>query len=87
MEDIDDGLFRKQKVEVHSEQHKTNLPTFWFGANLKEGTFHLNSDRYGDIILSSAFPDRTKQFPSLVSFIGTTGAGKSTLIVSSIHTQ
>jgi hypothetical protein len=35
MEDIDDGLFRKQKMETnHSEQHKKNLLMFWFSASL-----------------------------------------------------
>ncbi|RDW72341.1 uncharacterized protein DSM5745_07513 [Aspergillus mulundensis] len=71
--------------EAHSEQHKNNLPSFWFGADLTNGSFHINSDLYGDIILSSAFQDREKQFPSLVSFIGNTGAGKSTLIKAIIN--
>jgi hypothetical protein len=78
MEDIDDGLFRKQKMETHhSEQHKKNLLTFWFSASLQEGTVRFNNNLYADIILSSAFTDRKNQFPSLVSFIGATGAGKS----------
>lgn len=71
--------------EAYSEQHRYNLQSFWFGADLINSSFHINSELYGHIILSSTFRDREKQFPSLVSFIGSTGAGKSTLIVSSTH--
>ncbi|KAL4744534.1 hypothetical protein BDW72DRAFT_199493 [Aspergillus terricola var. indicus] len=71
--------------EAQLEQHKNNQPSFWFGADFINGSFRINSDLYGDIILSSAFQDREKQFPSLVSFIGNTGAGKSTLIKTIIN--
>ncbi|KAL2857609.1 hypothetical protein BJX68DRAFT_263171 [Aspergillus pseudodeflectus] len=76
---INDWL-NEEDGNKYSEKHTKNLPSFWFGADLINGTFHLNSDLYGSMILSSAFQDRSKQFPSLVSFIGSTGAGKSTMI-------
>ncbi|KAL5000028.1 hypothetical protein BDV10DRAFT_183901 [Aspergillus recurvatus] len=77
--------WHKDDGEAQLEQHKNNLPSFWFGADFINGSFRINSDLYGDIILSSAFQDREKQFPSLVSFIGSTGSGKSTLIKTIIN--
>lgn len=82
LQEIDREVFQHPDEEEHSEQHQQNLPTYWFGMNYKDETAQFNNSVYGDIILSSRFRDKTKQFPSLVSFIGATGAGKSTLIVS-----
>jgi ABC-type transport system involved in cytochrome bd biosynthesis fused ATPase/permease subunit len=82
LQEIDREVFQHPDEEEHSEQHQQNLKTYWFGMNYNDGTSQVNNSVYGDIILSSRFRDKTKQFPSLVSFIGATGAGKSTLIVS-----
>lgn len=62
----------------------TDLTTYWFGLNANENKATVNSDLYGDIILASEFPDKMMQFPRLVSFVGNTGAGKSTIIVSPV---
>jgi flagellar biosynthesis GTPase FlhF len=80
VEEIDRDLFNERNDEEHSQEHQRNLSTFWFGVNSKDSTARITGV-YGEIVLSSRFPEKSKQFPSLVSFVGTTGAGKSTLIV------
>jgi hypothetical protein len=70
-----------------AEQHKLHcedLGSLWFGldiGNESTSSKFINTDVYGDLIASSTYPDKAQQFPSLVSFVGITGTGKSTLIV------
>jgi hypothetical protein len=58
-ERINDWL-NEEDGNKYSEQHAKNLPSFWFGTDLINGTFYLNSDLYGNMILSSAFQGRAK---------------------------
>ena len=73
-------------VESAEQQklHSEDLASLWFGLDIGNGLTSakfISTDVYGDLITLSTYPDRAQQFPSLVSFIGPTGAGKSTLIV------
>jgi hypothetical protein len=76
----------------HEEElHEKDLGTLWFSVRIVDGAegSHLQAsnpvfiytDCYTKLLKLSKFDRPTAQFPSLVSFIGQTGAGKSTLIV------
>ena len=70
---------------VQERLHCEDLGSLWFGLNIDNGSNDakfINTDVYEDLIAASTHPDKSQQFPSLVSFVGPTGAGKSTLIVS-----
>jgi hypothetical protein len=68
----------QQRRKLYEEDHQN----YWFGIDTKDGNFVIENDLYLDIIRSSNFQDHEQQFPSLVSFVGATGSGKSTIIVS-----
>lgn len=80
--EADHIVFAKVSEERQRELHELDAYSYWFGINTKEGNAGVNCNLYTEIILRSNFEDKTKQFPSLVSFVGETGAGKSTIIVS-----
>jgi hypothetical protein len=79
----DQFIFGKRVEETSEEVNAKNIASYWFGLDAKKKQAVVNCDLYTEIILSSEFREKAKQFPSLVSFIGKTGAGKSTLIVGS----
>jgi len=86
---IHDWVEATLNANVHpAEQqrlHCEDMSSLWFGLNIEDESTDakfINTDVYGDIIAASMYPDKAQQFPSLVSFVGPTGAGKSTLIVS-----
>jgi hypothetical protein len=70
-----------------SEQEQENLhradeETTWFGVlpdPSGELLFH-DFGRYDEFLAQSDFRPRSGQFPSLISFVGKTGAGKSTIV-------
>jgi hypothetical protein len=70
--------------------HREDLSSLWFGldiGNRPTAARFVTTNVYGDLMKSSTFSDKSQQFPSLVSFVGPTGAGKSTLIVSMLQPQ
>ncbi|KAH8703381.1 hypothetical protein BGW36DRAFT_457672 [Talaromyces proteolyticus] len=81
------SLFTEPGEAEHEKLHEQDLATVWFGIDAKTKQGHSNPDVYGEIILRSTFYPRSRQFPSLVSFIGTTGAGKSTLVKGIIDVE
>lgn len=80
--EADQDVFARMNKEENKDLHKLDAYSYWFDINTKEGKAGINSDLYAEIILRSNFEDKAKQFPSIVSFVGNTGAGKSTIIVS-----
>jgi hypothetical protein len=75
---IIDGPPHKQLAELHEK----DMENLWFGIDVKTCKSHVNPNLYMSFILSSQFQHHSEQFSSLISFIGPTGAGKSTIIVS-----
>jgi ABC-type multidrug transport system fused ATPase/permease subunit len=73
-----DGPPHKQQKELHEKE----MENLWFGIDVKASKSHVNSNLYMSFILSSQFQPHSEQFSSLISFVGPTGAGKSTIIVS-----
>jgi hypothetical protein len=70
--------------QTQSKLHEDDADTLWFGLTTEEETNpqFVNNEVYQELITLSRFPDHQQQFPSLISFVGSTGAGKSTLIVN-----
>jgi len=70
-------------VEEQLHGHENNLDTKWFGV-ISSDDEQLNPQLYNferfRALIYGSFVDSTNQFPSLISFVGDTGAGKSTLI-------
>lgn len=68
--------------EEQNRLHQADDDTTWFGVIPDKAGKLLFHDfgRYEYTSLQSRFQEKSSQFPSLISFVGTTGAGKSTLI-------
>ncbi|KAI0514604.1 hypothetical protein F5B22DRAFT_610121 [Xylaria bambusicola] len=64
------------------EQHEDDQDTTWFGLDRDSGGDPVLSEyrRYASIMMTSTTERSTIQYPGLVSFVGQTNAGKSTLI-------
>ncbi|TGJ87061.1 hypothetical protein E0Z10_g1710 [Xylaria hypoxylon] len=64
------------------EQHENDQDTTWFGLDRDLGGDPVLSEyrRYAAIMMANAAEISTVQYPALVSFVGQTNAGKSTLI-------
>ncbi|KAI0965763.1 hypothetical protein F4678DRAFT_467205 [Xylaria arbuscula] len=64
------------------EQHEDDQDTTWFGLDRDSGGDPVLSEyrRYASIMMSNTTEMSTVQYPGLVSFVGQTNAGKSTLI-------
>ncbi|KIV90882.1 hypothetical protein PV10_05486 [Exophiala mesophila] len=62
--------------------HRADEETTWFGVLPDQaGRLSLHDfGRYEDFLSESTFSPRSGQYPSLISFIGKTGAGKSTIV-------
>ncbi|KAI9893878.1 MAG: hypothetical protein M1814_005431 [Vezdaea aestivalis] len=77
---VDKTLGTKLTDEEQNERHATDLTTTWFGFEEKNGEPTLQDyGRYSEI-LGNIPRTGGRQYPGLASFIGQTGAGKSTLI-------
>jgi len=66
------------------DAHEYNLSTKWFGVTTdnessEKATFY-SFDRFRSLLVYDTQVENAYQFPSITSFIGDTGAGKSTLI-------
>jgi hypothetical protein len=64
------------------EKLDKDMRHLWFGINVHSRKSFVNDNLYTELLLQSSFPSYTEQFPCLLSFVGTTGSGKSTIIVS-----
>jgi energy-coupling factor transporter ATP-binding protein EcfA2 len=70
--------------DEQNQLHKADDDTTWFGV-LPDATdtgqrlFH-DFGRYEEFLSQSLFSPKSGQFPSLISFVGPTGAGKSTIV-------
>jgi len=78
---IDDILRPEADLNNQTERHIENMSTKWFGVTKDGSGKRMMQDfkRFDDLAFNkeSAAP---KQYPCIVTFVGTTGAGKSTLI-------
>ena len=66
----------------HVKQHQNDDSTTWFGVQTdhsNELNFH-DWGRYEEFLTQSRFSNKACQFPSLITFAGPTGAGKSTIV-------
>jgi energy-coupling factor transporter ATP-binding protein EcfA2 len=65
-----------------NQLHVADDDTTWFGVlpdQTGELMFH-DFGRYEEFLTQSMFAPKSAQFPSLISFVGPTGAGKSTIV-------
>jgi predicted acylesterase/phospholipase RssA/energy-coupling factor transporter ATP-binding protein EcfA2 len=68
--------------EEQEKLHVQDQDTFWFGAGKDEQDDMVFQDhgRYANLMAEQSSRKRKLRYPALVSFVGQTGAGKSTLI-------
>lgn len=67
--------------EEQAELFDTDAETMWFGVNKSSDESFLDySDRLIDIMLESDGFSTSDRYPQLISFVGKTGEGKSTVI-------
>ena len=70
--------------EEQAQLHRADDDTTWFGVlpdatDTSQRLFH-DFGRYEEFLSQSMFSPKSGQFPSLISFVGPTGAGKSTIV-------
>ncbi|OAQ58750.1 ABC transporter domain-containing protein [Pochonia chlamydosporia 170] len=82
--DLVDSIFTSENdPEKMTHLHEADTGSLWFGLTPGKRVDQpelVNTDVYQRTVALSKFENRRNQYPSLVSFIGTTGSGKSTLI-------
>lgn len=70
-------------VAAQRQRHADDVDTTWFSVGLEEGDGGLPilyaHDRYADLMALNP-AENTTRYPALVSFVGQTGAGKSSLL-------
>lgn len=80
---IYETLQSDQSADEQARLHKDDLDTSWFGTGRDEVTGEVvfqDFGRYPRLMQQSAGRYRRIRYPALVSFVGQTGAGKSSLI-------
>ncbi|KAM3089514.1 hypothetical protein ACMFMG_001101 [Clarireedia jacksonii] len=79
----------KRTPAEQQEQHKSDEDTTWFGIARDSANMPIFQDygRYAKIMAKSRTSSVKVRYPQLVSFIGQTGAGKSTLVKMLIEHQ
>lgn len=72
----------KDSVEDRERLHVKNIQSKWFGTHIDEQESRIYFRDFGGLsaLLQKSHVLPHQQFPSLISFVGDTGAGKSTLI-------
>ncbi|VTO87220.1 unnamed protein product [Fusarium graminearum] len=74
-------IFGQPTAEEQHRRHTNDINTTWFGVTKEHGQPYLHySNRLVDILRESQVGAFAERFPQLVSFVGQTGAGKSTVI-------
>ncbi|KAH7009972.1 hypothetical protein EDB80DRAFT_838977 [Ilyonectria destructans] len=74
-------IFGQPTQEEQHRRHGTDINTTWFGVVKEANQPYLHySNRLVDILRESQVGVHSDRFPQLVSFVGQTGAGKSTVI-------
>lgn len=66
-----------------SQDHLAAYDSKWFGVNIDQEKSDITLDittRYRKLAMMNASFGQTSQFPALISFVGETGAGKSSLV-------
>ena len=76
-------------VEDSKQQHEEDVHTTWFGLVMEQADELLFEDfgRYSSILAEGVTTLQSRRYPGLVSFVGETGAGKSTLIKLLVELQ
>ncbi|EON62430.1 hypothetical protein W97_01652 [Coniosporium apollinis CBS 100218] len=88
VEALRDILSPPSSVAEQDELHREDLDTTWFGVVHEDNVpVFQNYDRYASVMADSLCSDTDVRYPQLVSFIGQTGAGKSTLVKMLINHQ
>ncbi|KAF8457056.1 hypothetical protein BDZ91DRAFT_509801 [Kalaharituber pfeilii] len=76
-----DSLRRSDQNTTNS--HEIALKSKWFGVTIDSNSSNVKFDitgRYLELSMTNTALNQQKNFPALVSFVGETGAGKSSLI-------
>lgn len=86
---LQDILTPATDPQVQQSKHLEDEDTTWFGVTRDSANLPVFQDygRYTTIMANSAIGQHRTRYPHLVSFIGQTGAGKSTLIKMLINHQ
>ncbi|KAM5355310.1 hypothetical protein ACJ41O_001956 [Fusarium nematophilum] len=82
------GIFGQPTQAEQNRRHESDVNTTWFGVMKEANQPYLHySNRLVEILNESRVVDHSERFPQLVSFVGQTGAGKSTVIKMLISGQ
>ncbi|KAH8667562.1 hypothetical protein BGZ60DRAFT_564753 [Tricladium varicosporioides] len=89
VERLRDILEPERTPEQQQELHRGDEDTTWFGIARDSANLPIFQDyeRYASIMTQSRTTEVNVRYPQLVSFIGQTGAGKSTLVKMLIDHQ
>ncbi|KAI9158039.1 Calcium-independent phospholipase A2-gamma [Paramyrothecium foliicola] len=82
VESVNECMAEPEDENDEKQQHEDDQDTTWFGLDRDMGGEPVLSEyrRYAAIMMDGASETTSARYPGLVSFVGQTGAGKSTLI-------
>ncbi|KAL9572020.1 hypothetical protein ACKAV7_003852 [Fusarium commune] len=81
-------IFGEPTQDEQNNRHGGDINTTWFGViNEADQPFLHYSNRIVDILQESQVGDYSERFPHLVSFVGQTGTGESTIIKMLINRE